>query len=151
MFFLYSCFTCIHFTGTTYICILSFFLIFFIYFIFLLSLSIDRYFSNEFWCNLYDSKMIKDMFLSIYNSLLDLTHQQESPPRSASLTPEAHLHKLFRMLFVVFDDVLEMVYKSLTETSYPKFVQSDIGLDLRARLSMGAEARQQFGSKGIDM
>lgn len=56
---------------------------------------------------------------------------------------EANVQKLTKKLFEVFDYTLSMVYKSLTEISYPKFVQSDIGLDLRQRLSMNIESRNQ--------
>lgn len=116
---------------------------------------VKQFFSNEFWCNLYDVKEIKGLFLSIYNSLVEITNELESPPRGSKkkdgTSTDVHLTKLFRRLFIVFDDVLDMVYKSLVYTSYPKFVQSEIGMDLRQRLTMGVEARQQFGNEGMDV
>jgi hypothetical protein len=112
---------------------------------------VKKYFSNEFWCNLYDVKEIKNLFLSIYNALVSITDTLEklekkqnsssSPgsPSGSGLSGNTKIHenKLLRKLFVVFDDVLDLVYKSLVHKSYPKFVQSNIGVDLRNRLNMG--------------
>ena len=110
---------------------------------------VKSFFSNEFWCNLYDVQIIKNQFLCIYNQLSSIMSELESPTTAKqTYNQEELLHqKLTRKLFEVFDDTLSMVYKSLTEISYPKFVKSDIGEDLKQRLTMEAETREQFGTK----
>ena len=48
--------------------------------------------------------------------------------------------KQIRKLFHVFDLVQSMVYKSLVTKSYPKFVTSDIGMEVRRVLEMREES-----------
>ena len=46
--------------------------------------------------------------------------------------------QMLRKMFTLFDDVEELVYTSLRSNSYPQFVQSTIGAELRKLLEAGA-------------
>ena len=109
----------------------------------------NRYFSNEFWCKLYDVQSLKAIFNGIYRSLMHTQTALDNPSKAALLNPDAHNNKLLRKMFSLFDDLLELVHKSLREISYPKFVGSTIGRDLRKRLEHADWARQEFSDKGL--
>ena len=94
---------------------------------------------------------LKAIFNGIYRSLMHIQSALDSPSNAALLNPEAHNNKLLRKMFSLFDDLLELVHKSLREVSYPKFVGSTIGRDLRTRLENADRARQEFSDKGLQI
>ena len=62
-------------------------------------------------------------------------------------TWQRHTRHLRRVLF---DDLLDVVHKSLREESYPNFVaRSQIGIDLAKRLKLAEDAQMRFADKGL--
>ena len=82
---------------------------------------VKRYFSNEFWCKLYDVKLVKNQFITIFKTLTNIMEELESneSTNATKFNYEAKMSKLTKLLFEVFDYTMNMVYKSLTEISYP--------------------------------
>ncbi len=93
---------------------------------------------------------MKAIFNGIYRSLISIQNGIENPPHTAFLDAEGHEHRLLRKLFVLFDDLLDVVHKSLREESYPNFVaRSQIGIDLAKRLKLAEDAQMRFADKGL--
>lgn len=111
---------------------------------------VKKYFSNQKWCKLYNVDTMKAIFNGIYRSLISIQNGIENPPHTAFLDAEGHEHRLLRKLFVLFDDLLDVVHKSLREESYPNFVaRSQIGIDLAKRLKLAEDAQMRFADKGL--
>ena len=69
------------------------------------------------------------------------SHGQQKADRMASQNEEKKLKQFIAQrekIFHVFDKVQTMLYTSLVTKSYPAFISSDIGLELRRQLDLKA-------------
>ena len=99
---------------------------------------------------MYNVDTMKSIFNGIYRSLISIQNGIENPPHTALLDAKGHEHRMLRKLFVLFDDLLDVVHKSLREESYPNFVaRSQIGIDLAKRLKLAEDAQMRFADKGL--
>jgi hypothetical protein len=123
---------------------------------------VKKYFSDEYWHSLYDKKQITQLYREVYRRMLSVqakavaagkweaeclarlqrTADQGKASAILSLEESAELavkqQQMLRKMFTLFDDVEELVYTSLRSNSYPQFVQSTIGAELRKLLEAGA-------------
>ena len=60
---------------------------------------VKTYFSNEFWCNLYDVKSVKSQFIRIFKTLTNIMEQLESSGTNASYYCLVSLPPLFLILY----------------------------------------------------
>ena len=128
---------------------------------------VRKFYSNPYWCKLFEKNQINSTFRELYRNLMIIqtemqtTDQQTEKEnvtvakivKSHGVTAAKRMHdsneerqknaheQLLNKLYHFFDKIQSLIHNQLVTQSYPKFLTSDIGLELLKLLEMRAEER----------